>query len=139
MAITGKTPRKTLPPGIAKVLKRLHYPLDAILLCVRWYVAYSLSLVRPSISCGVANESQLRFNRKSTLGVGKPHRRARRIVHPLTFGISFLWGWKFLHHRTANLSKRQFVDRSNGGHVDSAEVGNSAIAAVGAARPLRQQ
>jgi hypothetical protein len=44
MAMTGKTPRKTLPPGIAKVLKRLHYPLDVILLCVRWYVAYSLSL-----------------------------------------------------------------------------------------------
>ncbi|MGT2477394.1 IS6 family transposase [Paraburkholderia terrae] len=44
MAKTTKTPRKTLPPGIAKVLKRLHFPLDVILLCVRWYVAYSLSL-----------------------------------------------------------------------------------------------
>jgi transposase-like protein len=39
-----KTPRKTLPAGFGKVLKRLHYPLDVILLCVRWYVAYSLSL-----------------------------------------------------------------------------------------------
>ena len=29
---------------MAKVLKRLHYPLDVILLCVRWYVAYPLSL-----------------------------------------------------------------------------------------------
>ncbi|OYD60060.1 UNVERIFIED_ORG: transposase-like protein [Burkholderia sp. CF145] len=38
-----KTPRKTLPAGIGKALKRLHYPLDVILLCVRWYVAYSLS------------------------------------------------------------------------------------------------
>jgi len=38
------TPRTTLAPGIAKVLKRLHYPLEVILLCVRWYVAYSLSL-----------------------------------------------------------------------------------------------
>ena len=38
------TPRTTLDPGIAKVLKRLHYPLEVILLCVRWYVAYSLSL-----------------------------------------------------------------------------------------------
>jgi putative transposase len=47
MAMTGKTPRKTLPPGIAKVLKRLHYPLDVILRCVRWYVAYSLSLRNP--------------------------------------------------------------------------------------------
>jgi len=25
-------------------LKRLHYPLDVILLCVRWYCAYPLSL-----------------------------------------------------------------------------------------------
>src|SRR5882672_3153638 len=37
-------PRTTLAPGIAKVLQRLHYPLDVMLLCVRWYVAYSLSL-----------------------------------------------------------------------------------------------
>jgi putative transposase len=36
--------RKTLSPGVAKVLKRLHFPVDVILLCVRWYVAYSLSL-----------------------------------------------------------------------------------------------
>ena len=36
--------RKTLPPGVAKVLKRLHFPVDVIVLCVRWYVAYSLSL-----------------------------------------------------------------------------------------------
>jgi putative transposase len=27
-----------------KVLKRLHYPLEVMLTCVRWYVAYSLSL-----------------------------------------------------------------------------------------------
>jgi putative transposase len=44
MGKTGKTARKTLPSAIAKVLKRLHYPLDVILLCVRWDVAYSLSL-----------------------------------------------------------------------------------------------
>ncbi|KAE8754031.1 IS6 family transposase [Paraburkholderia madseniana] len=41
---TALTPRETLAPGIAKVLKRLHYPLEVMLLCVRWYVAYSLSL-----------------------------------------------------------------------------------------------
>jgi putative transposase len=40
----AQTPRKTLAPGIARVLTRLHYPLDVMLLCVRWYVAYSLSL-----------------------------------------------------------------------------------------------
>ena len=44
MGKTKKTVRATLPLGIGKVLKRLHYPLHVILLCVRWYVAYSLSL-----------------------------------------------------------------------------------------------
>ena len=44
MTMTGKTARKILPAGIAKVLKRLHYPLDVILLCARWYVTCSLSL-----------------------------------------------------------------------------------------------
>jgi transposase-like protein len=33
-----------LIPAMAKVFKRLHYPLDVMLLCVRWYVAYPLSL-----------------------------------------------------------------------------------------------
>jgi len=42
---TGMSKSKTsLPPGIGKVLKCLHYPLDVILVCVRWYVAYALSL-----------------------------------------------------------------------------------------------
>ena len=41
---TSVTPRTTLAPGIAKVLQRLLYPLDVMLLCVRWYVAYSLCL-----------------------------------------------------------------------------------------------
>ena len=35
---------KTLNPAVARVLKRLHYPLDVILTCVRWYGAYPLSL-----------------------------------------------------------------------------------------------
>ena len=29
--------KRNLNPVVAKVLKRLHYPLDVILLCVRWY------------------------------------------------------------------------------------------------------
>ncbi|MGF6659143.1 putative transposase [Paraburkholderia atlantica] len=33
-----------LSPGVGKVLKRLHYPLDVMLLCVRWHVTYPLSL-----------------------------------------------------------------------------------------------
>lgn len=32
MTGTKKTPRKTLPARIGKVLKRLHYPLEVILL-----------------------------------------------------------------------------------------------------------
>lgn len=31
-------------PEVTKVLKRLHYPLGVMLTCVRWYVAYPLSL-----------------------------------------------------------------------------------------------
>jgi len=31
--------KQNLNPAVAKVLKRLHYQLDVILLCVRWYVA----------------------------------------------------------------------------------------------------
>jgi hypothetical protein len=40
------TPRKAPAAGIAKVLKRLHYPLDVMLLCVRWYVAYQSTQVK---------------------------------------------------------------------------------------------
>jgi transposase-like protein len=36
--------KHTLNPALARVFKRLHYPLDVILTCVRWYVAYGLSL-----------------------------------------------------------------------------------------------
>lgn len=28
---------KMLNPAVARVLRRLHYPLDVILTCVRWY------------------------------------------------------------------------------------------------------
>ncbi len=31
-------------PLIRKAFKRLHYPLDVIAQCVRWYLAYALSL-----------------------------------------------------------------------------------------------
>ena len=30
--------------SIATAFKRLHYPVDVIAQCVRWYLAYSLSL-----------------------------------------------------------------------------------------------
>lgn len=34
-------------PLIQKAFKRLHYPVDIIAQCVRWYLAYSLSLRNP--------------------------------------------------------------------------------------------
>jgi putative transposase len=36
--------KQSANPAMARVLKRLLYPLDVILMCVRWYVAYPLSL-----------------------------------------------------------------------------------------------
>src|SRR5216683_1941599 len=35
---------RTPNAAVSKALKRLHYPLDVISTCVRWYVAYPLSL-----------------------------------------------------------------------------------------------
>jgi transposase-like protein len=35
---------KTMDPGVAHTLKRLHYPLEVIRTCVHWYVTYPLSL-----------------------------------------------------------------------------------------------
>ena len=34
----------TMIEALRKVIKRMHYPLDVMLTCVRWYVAYPLSL-----------------------------------------------------------------------------------------------
>ena len=36
--------KQTLPPALARIFKRLHYPLDLMLMFVRWYVAYGLSV-----------------------------------------------------------------------------------------------
>jgi len=36
--------RSLINSTLNKVLKRLHYPLEVMLTCVRWYVAYPLSL-----------------------------------------------------------------------------------------------
>ena len=36
--------KQTLTPALARVFKRLHYPFDVMLMCVRWYVAFGLSV-----------------------------------------------------------------------------------------------
>jgi len=36
--------KKTMNDAMSKVLRRLHYPIEVMLVCVRWYAAYPLSL-----------------------------------------------------------------------------------------------
>ena len=36
--------KQSLTPALARVFKRLHYSFDVMLMCVRWYVAYGLSV-----------------------------------------------------------------------------------------------
>ena len=38
------TPTQPISEALRAVFKRLHYPIDVMLTCVRWYVAYPLSL-----------------------------------------------------------------------------------------------
>ena len=37
------TPTQPISEALRAVFKRLHYPIDVMLTCVRWYVAYPLS------------------------------------------------------------------------------------------------
>src|SRR5881394_3767568 len=39
-----QTLKKTMNDAMSKVLKRLHYPIEVMLVSVRWYAAYPLSL-----------------------------------------------------------------------------------------------
>jgi putative transposase len=39
-----RTTMKGTEPTVGKVMKRSHYPFEVILVCVRWYVAFPLSL-----------------------------------------------------------------------------------------------
>ena len=38
-----QTTSKAMISELRKVLKRLHYPLEVMLVCARWYAAYPLS------------------------------------------------------------------------------------------------
>ena len=40
----NEAPKKEMIASLRKVLKRLHYPIEVMLVCVRWYAAYPLSL-----------------------------------------------------------------------------------------------
>ena len=80
----ARTPRKTLAPGIARVLKRLHYPMDVMLLCVRWYVAYSLSL-RNLEEMMAERETPITIRQVKYLNnvVERDHRAIKRITRPM--------------------------------------------------------
>ena len=38
------TQTQIMNEALRRVIKRLHYPLEVMLVCVRWYAAYQLSL-----------------------------------------------------------------------------------------------
>jgi transposase-like protein len=80
----AQTPRKTLAPGVARVPKRLHYPLDVMLLCVRWYVAYSLSL-RNLEEMMAERETPITIRQVKYLNnvVERDHRAIKRITRPM--------------------------------------------------------
>jgi putative transposase len=40
----SEAPKKLMIESPREVLKRLHYPIEVMLVCVRWYAAYPLSL-----------------------------------------------------------------------------------------------
>ncbi|MEX3640250.1 IS6 family transposase [Paraburkholderia sp. BR14320] len=74
-----------LRPGVAKVLKRLHYPLDVMLLCVRWCVAYPLSLrhleqMMAERGIAVAHSTVHRWALKLLPVLEKAFRRCKRTV-----------------------------------------------------------
>ncbi|KJK14047.1 hypothetical protein UB46_39795 [Burkholderiaceae bacterium 16] len=61
-------------PEVAKVLKRLHYSLDVMLTCVRWYVAYPL---------GLRHLAQMMAERGVSVDHSTVHRRALKLLSAL--------------------------------------------------------
>jgi transposase-like protein len=39
-----RTLKKMVNDAMSKALRRLHYPIEVMLVCVRWYASYPLSL-----------------------------------------------------------------------------------------------
>ena len=59
---------------LRRVLKRLHFPLEVMLVCVRWYAAYPLSL---------RNLEEMMAERGVTVDHATVHRRAVKILSVL--------------------------------------------------------
>jgi transposase-like protein len=76
---------ETVNSEIAKVLKRLHYPLEVMLTCVRWYVAYPLSLrhleqMMAERGVSVDHSTVHRWAIKLLPALQKIFRRSKRLV-----------------------------------------------------------
>ena len=46
--------KSSINSALRKVLKRIHYPLEVILTCERWYVAYQAAEIPPAQAQGHA-------------------------------------------------------------------------------------
>ena len=69
---------------LRQVLKRLHYPLDVMLLCVRWYAAYALSL---------PNLEEITAERGVQVDHATVHRWVLRILPKLANGRNIHSSW----------------------------------------------
>ena len=61
--------------ALRTVIKRMHYPLEVMLTCVRWYVSYPLSFRHTDI--------ELRQCKYLNNIVEQDHRAIKRIVRPM--------------------------------------------------------
>src|ERR1700730_13306966 len=94
---------KTLNQAVVRVLKRLHYPLDVILTCVRWYVAHPLSLrhleeMMAERGVSVDHSTVHRWAIKLLPVLEKAFRRRKRPVG-----------------KSRRITRRTFASRGNGG------------------------
>ncbi|SOE92567.1 Transposase (or an inactivated derivative) [Burkholderia sp. D7] len=77
--------KQTLSPVVTKVFKRLHYPLDVMLLYVRWSIAYPLSprhleQMMAEREIAVDHSTVHRWTLKLLPVLEKPFRRCKRAV-----------------------------------------------------------
>src|SRR5476651_1930284 len=77
--------KQSLTPALARVFKRLHYPFDVMLMCVRWYVAYGLSVrnleeMMAERGIGVDHSTMHRWAIKLLPVLGKAFGRRKRPV-----------------------------------------------------------
>jgi transposase-like protein len=72
---------------IRKAFKRLHYPVDIIAQCVRWYLAYSLSLrnleeIMDTLNAGKGDDESIIVRQSRYLNnlIEQDHRNIKRLI-----------------------------------------------------------